>query len=165
MFTIMKSLLRKLSMINNQSLQTDEDIFNFIVSVHRRLEKPFEDYFKDKFTSLQLNALCVLCASGEMTMSELAASLHTPRQQMSRMIEKLYEDGHIVRKFDQNDRRKICISVSDETAKYINGGREKFVYALRAEFEGFDKTDYGDFKTAIRIVNRILTKFPQKDSV
>lgn len=152
-------------MIDNQSVQTDEDIFNFIVSVHRRLEKPFEDYFKDKFTSLQLNALCILCTSGEMTMSELAASLHTPRQQMSRLIEKLYEDGHIVRKFDQSDRRKICISVSEETAKYIGSCRQKFVSALKNEFEGVDTADYGDFNTAVRIVNRILTKFPQNDSV
>ena len=152
-------------MADNQLIQTDEDIFNFIVFVHRKLEKPFEGYFKDRFTSLQLNALCTLCASGKMTMSELAASLHTPRQQMSRMIEKLYEDGHIVRSFDQNDRRKICISVSEETAEYINAGREQFDLAFKTKFKGFDETDYKDFKTAIRIVNRILTKFPQKDGV
>ena len=149
-------------MTNNQSIQTDEDIFNFIVFVHRKLEKPFEDYFKDKFTSLQLNALCNLYASGPMTMSELAASLHTPRQQTSRMIEKLYVDGHIVRSFDQNDRRKICISVSDETAKYINDGRQKFVSAFKTAFKGFGEADYKDFNTAIRIVNRILTKIPPK---
>ncbi len=152
-------------MANNQSVQTDEDIFNFIVFVHRKLAKPFEDYFKDKFTSLQLNALCILCTSGPMTMSELAASLHTPRQQMSRMIEKLYEDGHIVRSFDRNDRRKVCISVSDDTAKYINDGREKFTSAFKTTFKGFSETDYKDFNTAIGIVNRILTKIPPKSKV
>ena len=113
-------------MDNNQSAQKDDDIFNFMVFVYRKLSKPFEDYFKGQFTSLQINALCVLCAAGPMTMSELAASLHCPPQQMSKMIEKLYEEGHIVRSFDCVDRRKVHISVSDETAKCINRGRKKF---------------------------------------
>nr|WP_319487555.1 MarR family transcriptional regulator [uncultured Caproiciproducens sp.] len=150
-------------MTKNQSVQADEDIFHFLVFVHRKLTKPFEDCFKGKFTSLQLNALCILCASGPMTMSELAASLHMPRQQMSRMIEKLYEDGHIVRGLDSNDRRKIRISVSEATAKDINKGRERFDKALKSVMDGFNAADYGDFNAAVRIVNRILTKIPQKE--
>lgn len=149
--------------MTNQFVQADEDIFHFLVFVHRALAKPFEDYFKGKFTSLQLNALCVLCASGPMTMSELAASLHTPRQQMSRMIEKLYEDGHIIRGLDSSDRRKIRISVSEATAKYINEGRRKFDNALKSVMEGLSEEDYRDFNAAVRIVNRILTKIPQKE--
>jgi DNA-binding MarR family transcriptional regulator len=140
----------------------DEDIFNFMVFVYRKMAKPFEDYFKGEFTSLQINALSILCTSGPMTMSELSASLHCPPQQISRMIEKLYEEGHIVRSFDRKDRRKIHISVSDGTAKYIKCGREKFVNSLNTVIKGLDEDDYEDFKDAIHSINRILTKFPQK---
>lgn len=147
----------------NQSGRADEDIFHFLVCVHSALTKPFEDHFRGKFTSLQLYALCVLCANGPMTMSELAASLHTPRQQMSRMIEKLYEEGHIVRSLDTRDRRKIRISVSETTAKEITNGREKFDKALKSALNGFSEADYKDFNAAVRIVNRILTKIPQKE--
>ncbi|MBW7571727.1 MarR family winged helix-turn-helix transcriptional regulator [Caproiciproducens faecalis] len=147
----------------NQYVQADDDIFHFLVFVHRTLAKPFEDHFRGKFTSLQLNALCVLCAGEPMTMSELAASLHTPRQQMSRMIEKLYEEGHIVRSLDKRDRRKIRISVSEATAKEIRDGREEFDKALKLAMEGFSEAEYRDFNAAVRIVNRILTKIPQKD--
>lgn len=159
MFT---KMVKGVIMTENPSVQTDEDVFNFIVFVHRALEKPFEDYFKGKFTSLQLNALCILCASGPMTMSDLAASLHTPRQQMSKLIEKLYEDGYLVRSLDQNDRRKIRIAISEETAKCINEGRKNFDRALKTYLKGLNEADYKDFSYAIRIVNRILTKFPQR---
>lgn len=149
-------------MVTDWSAQKDEDIFIFMVCVYRKLAKPFEDYFKGQFTGLQINALCVLCASGPMTMSELAASVHCPPQQMSKMIEKLYEQGHIVRSFDQSDRRKIHISVSDETKKYIKRGRDKFVKSLKSAMEGTNQQDYDDFKLAIQSINRILTKFPQR---
>jgi DNA-binding MarR family transcriptional regulator len=148
-------------MAQSQSASKDEEVFNFMVFVYRKLAKPFEDYFKGEFTSLQINALSILCTSGPMTMSELSASLHCPPQQMSRMIEKLYEEGHIVRSFDRKDRRKIHISVSDGTAKYINCGREKFVNSLSTVIKGFDESDYEDFRNAVQSINRILTKFPQ----
>ncbi len=145
----------------NQSDSKDEDIFNLMVFVYRKLAKPFEDCFKGEFTSLQLNALCILCTDGPTTMSNLAASLHATPQQMSKMVEKLYEEGHIVRSTDPCDRRKICISVSDTTAKRILGGREKFVASLKNTIQEFNKEDDEDFQTAIHLVNRILTKFPQ----
>jgi len=149
-------------MATEQPVQKDEEVFNFMVFVYCRLAKPFEDYFKGEFTSLQINMLFVLCASGPMTMSELAASLHCPPQQMSKMVENLYEKGHLVRSFDCIDRRKIHISVSDDTAKHIRLGRNKFVKSLKTAIKGFDENDYENFKLAVQGINRILTKFPQK---
>ncbi len=148
-------------MEKDQAAQRDEDIFHFMVFVYHKLSKPFEDYFKDEFTSAQIHALFVLSTSGPMTMSELAAALHCPPQQMSRMIEKLYEQGDIVRSFDASDRRKIHISVSQETAQYIKYGREKFVGSFNAVLKSFDERDYEEFKSSIRTVNRILNKIPQ----
>jgi DNA-binding MarR family transcriptional regulator len=163
MFTI-KSELRKLPMIDYRpSIAGNSDIFDFIISVRRSLEKPFEHCFKGEFTALQLNALCVLCVNGEMTMTELAANLHIQRQQMSRIIEKLYKDGHIVRTVHCNDRRKIFISVSDKTAAYIHSVREKFELVLKAELKNLNQSDYGDFKNAVGILNRILTRISENN--
>lgn len=148
-------------MTDNPSAKKDEEIFNFMVFVHRKLSKPFEDYFKGRFTSLQINALCILCTSGPMTMGELAACLHTPPQQMSRMIEKLYEEGRIVRSHDPCDRRKILISVSEDTALDIVHGREWFTNSLRAFMDTLDEKDREEFKSAVRSVTRILTEIPQ----
>lgn len=147
--------------MENSSPQKDEEIFKLMVFVHRKLSKPFEDYFKGRFTSLQINALCILCTSGPMTMGELAACLHTPPQQMSRMIEKLYEEGHIVRSYDPSDRRKVLISVSEDTARYILRGKEWFANSLKAFMDTLDEKDREEFKSAVHSVTRILTKIPQ----
>jgi DNA-binding MarR family transcriptional regulator len=148
-------------MKEHSSSPKDEEIFNLMVFVYRKLSKPFEDYFKGRFTSLQINALCILCTSGPMTMGELAACLHTPPQQMSRMIEKLYEEGHIVRSYDPSDRRKIRISVSEDTARYIVRGKECFANSLRTFMDTLDEKDCEEFKSAVHSVTRILTKIPQ----
>ncbi len=148
-------------MKTNRPVPKEEDIFHFMFFVYRKLSKPFEDYFKGEFTSLQLNALCILCTDGPITMGGLAASLHTPPQQMSRMIEKLYEGGHIVRSTDPADRRKVLISLSDSTYKRILKGREKFAAAVIKEIQGLNEDDYSAFKDAVKVINRILTDIPE----
>lgn len=142
-------------MENKSSAPKEEDVFNFIVFVYQKLARPFEDYFKGEFTSLQLNALCILCTDGPMTMSDLAASLHVPPQQLSRMMDKLYEQGHVLRSHDPLDRRRIFISVSESTAKEIRLGRDKFAASVSMAIR--KSNDYEEFKNAVRVVNRVLT--------
>lgn len=141
----------------------EENIFTLMLYVHRKLSKPFEGYFHGEFTSLQLNALCLLCACGPVTVSELARGLHVPRQQISRLVEKLYEDGRVVRRLDSADRRRVLISVSDETARHIGAGRERFLRSLRTDLGKIDVRDYREFQAAVEIINRVLTQIPQNE--
>lgn len=145
--------------------QDSEDIFSFLVLVHRKMSKPLEDYFKDKFTSLQFNSLCALRASGTMTMTELAHIMHTPKQQMTKMIDRLVEEGHIVRTNDVEDRRCIRISISKETAEYIAVQRRQFLQLLEDNLYHSESEDYDEFFQSIRNINRILRKFPQSVNV
>lgn len=141
-----------------------EEIFSFLFLVHRKMSKPLEEHFKDTFTSLQFNALCALRASGSMTMTELAHMMHTPKQQMTKVIDRLVEEGHIVRSMDTDDRRCIRISISDNTAKYISQRRKQFISAFKEDFQDLDREDYDEFFQAVRAINRILRRCPVHSS-
>ena len=140
----------------------EEEIFDPMLSVHRGLSKPFEDYFRGEFTSLELNALCALCAGGPFTMTELAAILHIPRQQMSRTVEKLYERGCIERVGCPDDRRKLLISVSARTAESIRACRRKFTQEVGDALRDSNGGEYRKFLIAAEVVNRMLMKMPKK---
>lgn len=142
-------------------MQDSEDIFSFLVLVHRKMSRPLGDFFKDEFTTLQFNLLCVLHAYGTMTMTELAKIMHTPKQQMSKMIDRLVEEGHIIRTADAEDRRCIRISVSNETSKYIAVRRNRFLKLLEDHLRRSGDDDYDEFFQSVRSINRILRKFPK----
>lgn len=137
-----------------------EEIFSFLLLIHRKMSKPLEEHFKDKFTSLQFHALCALCTSGSMTMTELAHMMHTPKQQMTKIVDRLVEEGHIVRNTDTDDRRCIRISISENTAKYIAKRRKQFISAFKQELLDVDCEDYDKFFQAVRLINRILRRYP-----
>lgn len=147
--------------MHTNNRQDSDDIFSFLVLIHRKLSKPLEDYFKGKFTSLQFNSLCVLYAYGSMTMTELARIMHTPKQQMTKMIDRLVEEGHIIRTNDSEDRRCIRISISKETAEYIAVQRRQFLGLLNGHLQCSAAEDYDEFFNSIRSINRILRKFPK----
>ena len=131
----------------------NEEVFRFMVYVYRRLRKPFEDSFRTKFTSLQLNALCTLFVGGPRTMTELSGIMRIPKQQMTKLVEKLVEEGHIVRAYDSADRRKILISVSEGTAKEISRGWASFQKEISEKLEQFSQSDYDEFIGAVRVIN------------
>ena len=141
----------------------EEEIFELMLSVHSGLSKPFEDYFRGEFTSLELNALCALCAGGPFTTTELAGILHIPRQQMSRTVEKLYERGCIERGECEEDRRKLLITVSPRTAESIRACRRRFEQEVRESLRGSGGAEYRKFLTAAEIVNRMLMRIPKKN--
>lgn len=134
------------------------DMFHLMLSVNGKLEKPFEDCFRGEFTRVQLNLLCTLFSAGPMTVCELAEHLHAPRQQVSKLVEKLYEEGRILRNCDPADRRKTLISVSKETERHIAKRREAFFRALNRLLEPACREEGEDFEAAVETVNRILTR-------
>lgn len=141
----------------------DEDIFELMVSVQSGLSKPFENYFRGKFTSLELNALCVLYAGGSLTLTELASVLRVPRQQMSRTVEKLYERGCVERGGCPGDRRKLLISVSERTAESIRECRLRFTQEVGTALRNSGGDEYRKFLSAAEIVYRTLMKMPKTD--
>ena len=143
----------------------NEDILHLILCVNGKLEKPFEDFFRGEFTTLQLNVLCTLYTGGPTTVSELAAGLHAPRQQISKLVEKLYEDGRILRCHDTRDRRKVLIAVSENTARHISARREKFLQSLNEALQNSCREECGDFQAAVETINRVLAKIPLSNSV
>jgi DNA-binding MarR family transcriptional regulator len=139
----------------------NNNLFAFMLYVNETLEKPFADCFRGEFTVLQLNVLCMLCTQGPMTVTELAALLHAPRQQISKLVEKLDEEGRIIRNPDRSDRRRVLISVEENTFRYIHAKREVFLKLFHRSMERMDGKEFSDFLAAVETINSVLTKISQ----
>lgn len=138
--------------------QVTGDIADMVVLISEHLSRPFEERFKDNFTALQIYTMCKLAMDGPMTMTELAEAMHVTKQQMTKVIGKLCQEGHVSRHHDEHDRRIIISEVSLETIEYIKARREGFAEYIKETFSKLNDEEIEELSGAIRTINRIMHK-------
>lgn len=140
--------------------QVSQEFIDMLVLVSQHLSRPFEERFRDCFSSLQVYTLCELAMEGPMTMTELASAMCVPKQQMTRIIAKLTEEGYVSRHHDSTDHRVIISQVSQETLERIKQHRERFAQYMNRVFSSLDEDDYDDLIGAVRTITRVMHKLP-----
>ncbi len=138
--------------------QVTGDIIDFVVLMSEHLSRPFEERFKDNFTALQIYTMCKLAMNGPMTMTELADSMHITKQQMTKVIGRLSQEGHVSRHHDENDKRIIISEISGETLEYIKHRRECFSEYIKTTFSKLNDDEIQELCDSIRTLNGIMHK-------
>lgn len=173
MFTVNKELpsagnpetggVRGLYNMENPMQQTKEqsDLIGFLALVNCKLILPFEELFKGELTTLQLLTLCALRRGGEISVTDLADRLYISKQQMTKIISKLTDDGHIERRRHPSDGRIVLVRLSDATEQLMAERHNRFQAAAGRVIEQYDcKQDVGRFNELISEISRILAALP-----
>ena len=126
----------------------------FLVYVYRKLTRPLEDCFRGRYTSLQLWTILILDAGGPMSISGLAAAMRLPKQQMSRMVESLVEEGILF-------RRRLLIGLSDQAGREMETGWLEFERRAERLLSVLSEAERRDFDEALDTLSRLLVKLPK----
>ena len=141
--------------------QNQSDLLGFLALVNCKLILPFEELFRGELTTLQLLTLCALRRSGEISVTDLADRLYTCKQQMTRIVSKLCEDGHIVRRRHPSDGRIVLVQLSTDTEKLMNDRLSRFAAAAGKVIREYDcEQDVIRFDELISELSRILAVLP-----
>ncbi len=99
-------------------------------------------------------------SSEAVTMSRLARDAHCPKQQMTKVVNRLIEYGFAERISDPADRRIVRLRLTEEGAQYA----EKFLSEDAAYFQklldGLTPEDKDALGGALGTLNRILLSLP-----
>lgn len=87
---------------------------------HSRLVRPFKDTLDKEMSLETYYCLETLRASGTVTMTELAHQLRVPKQQVTKLIDKLSRHQFVERVYKQDDRRAIWIQLTSEALIYLD---------------------------------------------
>jgi len=137
------------------------DLLGFLALVNCKLLLPFEELFRGELTNLQLLTICALRGRGEISVTALADLLYLSKQQMTKIIAKLCEDGHICRRRHPSDGRIVLVRLSESTDELLAERHERFASAARRVIEQYDcAQDVGRFNDLISELNRILSALP-----
>ena len=145
----------------NDILHDDRGFIEFISLVYSRLIRPFERLFHDKLTNLQILTLCILRQNGATSVTELADRLCLSKQQMTKLLSRLYEDGYVRRLSGGSDRRVVLIELTEATEQLLINRRRAFTGGVADIISADGNTEsMKEFSDCIARLTAILSELP-----
>lgn len=128
---------------------------------HYRIAKPFKQLLDEGISLEMYYCLQTLrWLGGMVTMSELGQWAHIPKQQMTKMVNRMVEHNFVERVYDPSDRRIINIRITDVASDYIEYFLAENAKCFQSLLEQMNKKDRAAFKQAIETITGIFDKLP-----
>lgn len=122
------------------------------------IERPFKQLLDEGISLEMYYCIKTLQHTGSLTMSELARFIRIPKQQMTKLVNRLVEQDFVRRIYDPADRRIIRIELTDNALQYIDCFLAQDMDCYQRLIEQMNETDRNDFYQAVVTLKRILFK-------
>lgn len=142
-------------------IQIQEMLLNLLPQWNYRIAKPFKQLL-DEGVSLEMY-YCLKTlqwGGGTMTMSELGRYTKSPKDQMTKMSNRLVEQELVERVYDPSDRRVIKLRLTDKAQDYMNGVIENDAKCFAPLLGQLTQEDKDSFGHALELLAEILSKLP-----
>lgn len=131
---------------------------------HYWFAKPFKRILDNGVSLEMYYCIQFLRMHGEtMTMSELAETTDMPKQQMTKIVNRLIGLNFVERVSDPADRRIIRLKITDKAENYINGFLDKDAAYFKDFFDGLSQSDRDELAQALKSLLRIFNNLPHND--
>ena len=133
---------------------------------HYRLAKPFKQLL-DEGMSLEMY-YCIQTLrlnNNEISMTELANITKMPKQQMTKMVNRLIDCKFVERVPDPDDRRIIKLKITKEAIDYIDRFLDEDAVYYKTLFDSMEENDKENFAEALLTIHNIFNKMPCETSV
>lgn len=108
-----------------------------------------------KYSKTQMAALAALYWHRELRMSQIAELVSSTREQMTRAINPLVEDGLVERFSDGRNRKQVYVRLTEEGFQYVRQFLKERFYHIQ---EKLSENDAARFTDATRTIVEILSK-------
>ncbi len=133
---------------------------------HCKIAKPFRKLLDEGISLEMYYCIQVLRHhQGGMTMTELAKSVHSPKQQMTKVVSKLIDMDLAQRVNDPKDRRLIRLELTEQGLQYMDHFLQKDAVYYRNMLDAMSAEDRKEFGEALTVLYRVLSKTHQKDAI
>lgn len=135
----------------------------FLISKIHRLSgrifsKKLKDYDINEINPAQGRILFSLWQQDNIPIQVLAKKTALGKSTLTRMLDKLEENGHLVRTFPSDDRRKILIQLTEDNKKMKAAYEEVSLEMNRLYYEGFTETEIDEFESYLERLFNNLSK-------
>lgn len=146
-------------------LDIQEKLLSLLPVWNYQIAKPFKQLL-DEGVSLEMY-YCIRTlewAHGCATMSELAGWTKMPKQQMTKMVNRLVEQGFVTRFDDPKDRRIVKIQLTDKANSFIDYFMAHDASCFRPLLEQMTAADLEKFGNALDSLIQVFKNLPGRCS-
>ena len=138
-----------------------EKLLSLLPVWNYQVAKPFKQLL-DEGISLEMY-YCIKTlqwAGGSATMSQIATWTKVPKQQMTKMVNRLVEQEFVTRFDDPTDRRIVKIQITDKANEYIDHFLSHNASCFRPLLDGMDQKTLEEFGRGLDILFHVFENLP-----
>lgn len=142
-------------------LEIQEKLLSLLPVWNYQIAKPFKQLL-DEGVSLDMY-YCIKTlewCGGASSMTQLANLTKMPKQQMTKMADRLVEQGFVVRYDDPEDRRVVMIRLTERAKAFIEYFMEHDASCFRPLLEQMTAKDLEDFGNALDQLLAVFCRLP-----
>ena len=125
---------------------------------HSKLVKPFRDTLDNEMSLETYYCLETLRACGTATMSELAHQMKVPKQQMTKLVDRLSQSRFVERVQGTDDRRVTWIRLTPGAVSYLDEYHLKNTAFIQMLEEKLTQDELERLNDAVEALEEILPK-------
>ena len=125
---------------------------------HSKLVRPFKDTLNGEMSLETYYCLETVKMRGTATMTELARQLKVPKQQATKLVDRLSENQFVERVHNQEDRRVTWIRLTPKAVSYLDEYYLKNRVFIQMLEEQLTEEELQRLNEAARVLNEILPK-------
>lgn len=150
--------------MENEIEKIQEELLAIMPLWNYRITKPFKQLLDDGVSLEMYYGIQVLrWFGGNMSMAELTRIMLMPKQQMTKLVNRLEEGGFVERMLDKSDRRSIRVQLTAKSKEYIAEFLVKDAGYFHTMLEHMGTEDLHAFSDAIRTLTRVLIAMQQTE--
>lgn len=141
--------------------QIKEMLLTLLPQWNYQVVRPFKQLLEEEIT---IEMYCCIKAlqlgGGVMTMSELGRQTCMPKQQMTKMVNRLVEQQFAERLYDPADRRIIKIKITANGIGYLSHFLDRDNKCFVSLLEQMSEEDSEKFQTALTLLTDLFSHMP-----
>lgn len=152
------------NLVNNLTIKELIDRYvSLSFQVHKKGEALIKGQISEELTNDQHYILRYISQTKECTSSELADAFEVNKSAITAIINRMADRGLIERTRDQNDRRVVYLTLSEEGNTLYQSCQEKIEQLVRSIITQFDEAEISQFIHTYEKLALILGKMKQEE--
>ncbi|MEG0307308.1 MAG: MarR family transcriptional regulator [Clostridium sp.] len=145
-------------MDNGNLTKISDDLFTLIIQFHKKMIKP-EEFIKSlPIPPSHVKVIFYLSHAGSSSVSQIAKDLSISKPNMTPIIDKLIEEGYVIRYEDPNDRRVLRVEVTYKAQELFELKKHLAKSLLQEKISTLSPEDLKSLGTVVKEFSSIVDK-------
>lgn len=141
-----------------------ENLLALLPMWNYNIAKPLKQFLEDGISLEMYYCIQTLrCYEEPMKMSDLSKITKTPKKQMTKVADRLVDQGLVERVYDPSDRRIVKLQLTERASSYIDNFLEQDGGYFKSILGQLEQEDLLRFQSAIKTIIEILDKIPNSE--